>query len=377
MVCDLIPGEYTVMEYDVPGWSTTLDPTSGAVTVVAGTSEAAVTVDIWNMFDLGCLKVVKTWDDDEMAPEEVIVHVYSDEAMLNQVGTITLSAIDWEGYLCDLVPGTYYVAEEPVVGYTTYYPNGNSATVIAGDEENAVVIEIINTLMMNDETAWAFGGPDAIPFNDPLIGLTNWGWTNGPIAKGGSLEMDLYAAAGQNDLSKGTLVGSVLVDFHPNGHVSVVYSLFPGVKLTEAHVWIGDAYLPLTKGKAKVFTNAPGSFNFSKYDKDGNDYTMIINKVFDGPIYVAAHAVVQYPCCYDSGMSPIYDINALYTNENMFTMTMELESLLAPEEPLGPEEPLAPEELEEPEALPPEDNDILPPVEEMKKIPPGLLKKST
>jgi hypothetical protein len=312
-----------------------------------------------------------------MAPEEVIVHVYSDEAMLNQVGTITLSAIDWEGYLCDLVPGTYYVAEEPVVGYTTYYPNGNSATVIAGDEENAVVIEIINTLMMNDETAWAFGGPDAIPFNDPLIGLTNWGWTNGPIAKGGSLEMDLYAAAGQNDLSKGTLVGSVFVDFHPNGHVSVVYSLFPGVKLTEAHVWIGDAYLPLTKGKAKVFTNAPGSFNFSKYDKDGNDYTMIINKVFDGPIYVAAHAVVQYPCCYDSGMSPIYDINALYTNENTLTMTMELESLLAPEEPLGPEEPLAPEELEEPEALPPEDNDIFPPVEEMKKIPPGLLKKST
>ncbi|MDW7670152.1 MAG: hypothetical protein SCM88_00525, partial [Bacillota bacterium] len=59
--------------------------------------------------------------------------------------------------------------------YTTSYPNGNSAVVKAGDEDDAVVIEIMNTYIPPDcETAWAANGdvPGSLPYNPGRGG--NW-----------------------------------------------------------------------------------------------------------------------------------------------------------------------------------------------------------
>lgn len=75
------------------------------------------------------------------------------------------------------------------------------------------------------ETAWVLGdtaftalpscGADNIrgTADDGLDGgtgklATRWGWSVGPVAVGETIVQDIYAAAGQNDLTKGSLIGT-------------------------------------------------------------------------------------------------------------------------------------------------------------------------
>lgn len=68
------------------------------------------------------------------------------------------------------------------------------------------------------ETAFAYGGEQLatcfldLDFNsDSKSDFNRWGWTNGPLAAG-SYSFDIYAGAGQCDLTKGTLVGTLNVE---------------------------------------------------------------------------------------------------------------------------------------------------------------------
>lgn len=123
------------------------------------------------------------------------------------------------------------------------------------------------------ETAFAYSGAQEDCFLNS--GFNRWGWTIGPLEDGDSATYDVYAGAGQCDLNKGELVGTVDVTYL-NGEVEVTYNIDSSYNVEETHVYAGTEMFPTNKkGKPTV---APG-----QYENLGG---------FDGPVYVIAHAVV-------------------------------------------------------------------------------------
>jgi hypothetical protein len=147
-----------------------------------------------------------------------------------------------------------------------------------------------------EETAWAKAANDSICFNAlPDLKISKWGWTN-KLTASGTYTLDLWAAAGQCDTSKGTLVGTVTVVYDKDAHTATVtYSITePGHKITEAHLSVGGTQLPLVgKGKKGAPSAAPGLFPYlPDISADGLTATAIVSQL-PGTIYVAAHAVVD------------------------------------------------------------------------------------
>ena len=105
-------------------------------------------------------------------------------------------------------------------------------------------------------------------------GFNRWGWTIGPLAEG-DYSYEIYAGAGQCDIDKGALAGTVDVSYS-GGEVSVTYNIDPAYSVEETHTYAGNDMFPVgNNGKATV---APGQ------------YTVGTN--LSGEIYVIAHAVV-------------------------------------------------------------------------------------
>jgi|GEM_PF-721274 len=95
------------------------------------------------------------------------------------------------------------------------------------------------------ETAYMYGNTS---FCDDL-GSSRWGWAEEIIAFGNgnfyssSITRPIYAGAGQCDISKGTLVGSVTIDWVSSSagiDVTVSYSMNAGYYVDATHTWIGD-----------------------------------------------------------------------------------------------------------------------------------------
>jgi hypothetical protein len=143
------------------------------------------------------------------------------------------------------------------------------------------------------ETAFAFGDELATCFIDSGVISTNRrGWFNGPIGTG-SHSFDIYAGAGQCDLSKGTYVGSLSVSY--DGSVAnVSYSMLPGFTMDETHLYVGSEPLPRTNGQ---YTVAPGQYgNIHTLSGASSDSFSISG--LSGDIYVVAHSVTcstQWP----------------------------------------------------------------------------------
>ncbi|HEY9113944.1 MAG TPA: hypothetical protein VIN10_04545, partial [Bacteroidales bacterium] len=124
-------------------------------------------------------------------------------------------------------------------------------------------------------------GPENKNFN-------RWGWTNQLLVKG-TYNFDIYAAAGQCELTKGTLVGSLNVDYQSNGNVVVTYNMNSGFKLSQVHIYVGNARLPQKNGN---FTVAPGQY---PWVDDNLNMLSTYSYTFtgmSGNVYVVAHAVV-------------------------------------------------------------------------------------
>jgi hypothetical protein len=133
---------------------------------------------------------------------------------------------------------------------------------------------------INCETAYAFGGNVATCFITlPNVKSNNWGWTN--YIGEGSYDWPIYAGAGQCDISKGTLVGNLSVEYF-GGTVTITYEIDPEFELGDTHVWVGTTPLPLKKGK---YTTAPGQFNH-------NGVNPVVVNGLSGNIYIAAHSGV-------------------------------------------------------------------------------------
>lgn len=129
------------------------------------------------------------------------------------------------------------------------------------------------------ETAYAKGKTTFVD-----LGLTRkrWGWQLGPIPANATMTTDLYAGAGQNDTSKGTLVGQVKVEYD-GSTAKVTYLMNDGAVMKESHVYVGTT---------NVSTIAPGKLgNTHELDNATSDSFKVSG--FQGEdIYVVAHAVV-------------------------------------------------------------------------------------
>ena len=152
--------------------------------------------------------------------------------------------------------------------------------VVDGDDiilDSADASLKVNVQCFVYESAWALDMNDEIievfPFCDN--GFSNWGWSN--LMEAGSYELDLYAGAGQCDISKGTYVGYVEITY--NGGFNYEYHMEPGFYLTEYHIYAGSNMFPkLRNGRNTV---APGQYS--------------ILSPLSGEIYVIAHGVVGLP----------------------------------------------------------------------------------
>ena len=139
------------------------------------------------------------------------------------------------------------------------------------------------------ETAFAYGDSYATCFIDiPNLQGNRWGWTNGTLIKDVSYSFDIYAAAGQCDLSKGTLVGTLEVDYH-GGSAVVTYNMLAGFTMYGVHIYVGDEVLPRKNGE---YTTAPGQYPVVVDDLVGETTFSHTFSGLSGEIYVVAHAVV-------------------------------------------------------------------------------------
>ncbi len=136
------------------------------------------------------------------------------------------------------------------------------------------------------ETAWAYGGDYFHCFKE--YGINNWGWTNGPLGPNG-YEFDIYAGAGKCDITKGTVVGTLTINYD-GSTATIAYNLNDPWVMDYAQLYVGSDPLPMTdKGK---YTASPGSFPYSGYFPEGATTAEFTVPDLSGPIYVAAHADV-------------------------------------------------------------------------------------
>ncbi|MDK2834590.1 MAG: hypothetical protein PWP63_1677 [Methanolobus sp.] len=151
----------------------------------------------------------------------------------------------------------------------------NTATIVETEQSDSATLKV-NVQCYDYETAYAMADDNETCFISE--GFSNWGWTN--QISPGTYEWDLWAAAGQCDTSKGTLVGNVTVTYGADGYVTVDYNVDDGYLLKETHVYADYAKFPTDRrGNPTV---APGQYTN--------------NGPFDGSeVYVIAHAVVGIP----------------------------------------------------------------------------------
>jgi hypothetical protein len=140
----------------------------------------------------------------------------------------------------------------------------------------------------NCETAFAFGNTELDDLSDPLDPTkpltSRWGWQIGPISTGSdTIITEIYSGAGQNDITKGTLVGYLTINYD-SGIVDVDYVMLPGFIMTETHLYVGHT---------DIETAAPGQFgNSNENIATGTDGYSIQVENFGHDIFVVAHAVV-------------------------------------------------------------------------------------
>lgn len=151
------------------------------------------------------------------------------------------------------------------------------------------------------ETAFAYSATDGTCFldiddnNDGDPDFKRWGWTIGPLAAG-TYTFPIYAGAGQCDISKGTLVGNLSVNYDGNKAV-VSFNMtetdaVTGLAYTMnvAHLYVGAEILP--RDVNEDYTVAPG-----QYPKNSGEIYGAIDQSFEvtglsGSVHVVAHAEV-------------------------------------------------------------------------------------
>lgn len=140
-------------------------------------------------------------------------------------------------------------------------------------------------------TAYAYGGDYATCFrsiekSDGKGYFKQWGWTNGPLSTG-HYEFDIWWGAAKCDLSKGTLIGTLTVDYN-GSTATIAYDLAgSGFTMDWTHVYVGSEILP--RDEEGDFTVAPGQYPYIHNLADVTSDSYAITGL-SGDIYVIAHA---------------------------------------------------------------------------------------
>jgi len=166
--------------------------------------------------------------------------------------------------------------EWTTVGYQSADWTDTPYTLKGSQPVVTVVVEVVpEEIVYEYETAYAYCPTVSNKFTDK--GFSNWGWSNGLLADG-TYDFQMWAGAGQCDLNKGTMVGTVQV-VYGSGTVTVAFTLNAGITLEEYHVYAGSTMFPIgSSGKPTV---APGQYE--------------VGTELSGEIYVIVHAVVGIP----------------------------------------------------------------------------------
>ena len=121
--------------------------------------------------------------------------------------------------------------------------------------------------------------------------FSRWGWSNGPLGPG-LYTLDVYAGAGQCDVTKGTLVGTLTVDYVDGMNALVTFSTTGCFSMTETHLYVGNEIL--ARDVNNEFTVAPGQYPLQHDLNNATEDGYEINGL-SGDIYVVGHAVVCAP----------------------------------------------------------------------------------
>jgi YD repeat-containing protein len=120
----------------------------------------------------------------------------------------------------------------------------------------------------------------------PTLGLTRnrWGWAIN-IMEAGEYTYEIWAGAGLNYTSKGTLVGTLTVNWD-GSYATITYNMNPGFSMCGIHVYAGD-FMPTTI--------APGQYgNIVSFDPNAMTYTdtYAVSDTNSDGIWIIAHAGV-------------------------------------------------------------------------------------
>lgn len=129
-------------------------------------------------------------------------------------------------------------------------------------------------------------------------GFNRWGWTNGPLTTGAYF-FDLFAGAGQCDITKGAFVGILRVNYdEETGTATIDFEMLNGFVLSETHLYIGNDPYPTDNNG--ISTVAPGQFPY-QHELDGVDFDSYTINDLSGQIYIIAHGVVCIDNAGDGG----------------------------------------------------------------------------
>jgi len=130
------------------------------------------------------------------------------------------------------------------------------------------------------ETAFMVANTTLVSLN---LGNNRWGWAEDFDGANGTYVHDLYAGAGQNDLTKGTKVGTVTLTV-TSSNVAVRIDLNSGVFANVTHIYFSDNNAPTT--------TAPGQYgNTNETDFTGSR-TSNFSYSGDGDFWLIVHAEV-------------------------------------------------------------------------------------
>ncbi|NER14352.1 hypothetical protein GWK08_12940 [Leptobacterium flavescens] len=120
-------------------------------------------------------------------------------------------------------------------------------------------------------------------------GFRRWGWTIGPLSSG-EYSFNIYGGAGQCDIEKGTLTGTLNLSYdEASGTATVEYLMEDGFVLKETHLYIGNSPYPTSKnGKETV---APGQYPYKHNDLNDLSRDSYTVEGLSGEIYLIAHGV--------------------------------------------------------------------------------------
>lgn len=199
--------------------------------------------------------------------------------IVTTAGTIEVEPLA-DTYISSINPDLTFCTEEKL--YIGYVDLGTGLA----EKRPLIRFDIEPQVIEDCETAYAKGptGVSTCFLAIPNKQGTNWGWTN-LVSAPGTYNWPIWAAAGQCDTDKGTLVGNLNV-VYAGGVVTITYQINPPftLNLDETHVWVGAGMLPMKSGK---YQSNPGGFNYN--------FQNPVVVTIAAPFYIAAHAEICGP----------------------------------------------------------------------------------